>query len=263
MFFAEKWNDYVNWSKSKYATNFVNAEANEVTYLKFKNNPDQHGNIKAKLTSANEIKKVLDQIDQATENSLIFLPFDQSAGILTKLISIDEIKVDFSNLFDFSHFKIPDYKYACIHIRRGDCTEKAHPNWYVNNKFYLNLISLLHNKLPDNYFIHICTQGVVDWIEELTNTAIYNRRIKINTTSQLFINDEEVYDFFIMQNSTILFCAGSSFSHTAAYSGKSRLIFDADRGSKLNLCNSRTLLTTEENWRKTESILDDTLILLI
>ena len=57
MFFAEKWNDYVNWSKSKYATNFVNAEANEVTYLKFKNNPDQHGNIKAKPTNANEIKK--------------------------------------------------------------------------------------------------------------------------------------------------------------------------------------------------------------
>ena len=56
-----------------------------------------------------------------------------------------------------------------------------------------------------------------------------------------------------MKNSDILFCAGSAFSHFAAYSGRQKLVFDVDKGTSLLLNNCITISTLSDDQEKISS----------
>lgn len=257
MYFAEKWNGVIDWSKSKFSTSKILESPIHIRYLQFRTKPDEYGNTKGNFENAKAIKEALDLINSSDDNSLIFLPFDQSTGILAKLFNYREIKQDFLNLFIDKSFNKPANKYACIHIRRGDCTRERHPQWFVSDSFYINLITLLHDILPTDYQIQICTQGSGEWITQQLKFSYSNRRLKINTTNQLFINETEINDFLLMKNADILFCAGSTFSHIAAYLGNHQLVFDVDKGAKLMLEDCRIASTIDEDWSKVENLINE------
>ena len=257
MYFAEKWNGVIDWGKSRFSTSKILASPIHIRYLQFRAKPDEHGNTKDNFKNAKAIKEALDLINNSDDNSLIFLPFDQSTGILKKLLNHQVIKQDFLNTLINKNFNKPANKYACIHIRRGDCTRERHPEWFVSNSFYINLIKLLHGILPTDYQIHICTQGSAEWITQQLGFSYSNRRLKINTTNQLFINDAEINDFLLMKNADLLFCAGSTFSHVAAYLGDHQLLFDVDKGVKIMLDECINMSTIDENWGEVEKLINE------
>ncbi|QNI83926.1 hypothetical protein SynPROS71_00089 [Synechococcus sp. PROS-7-1] len=248
MYFAEKWNSVVDWSRSRFATKEIPDKPLHINYLQFSTKPDEHGNTKSRFNSAKAINAALQSINNTKDNSLIFLPFDQPTGLLTKLLDLHEVRQDFRNLFIDKNFKRPSDRYACIHIRRGDCTQERHPQWFVDDAFYIKLITLLLKDLPADYEIQICTQGSSEWIIQKFKDASFNGRLKINTTDQLFINDAEINDFLLMKNADILFCAGSSFSYVAAYAGNHKLVFDVEKGISLMLNECINLSTMHEEW---------------
>ena len=255
MYFAEKLNSVIDWSRSRFATKEIPESPLHINYLQFSTKPDAHGNTKSHLGSAKAINDALRIINNTKDNSLIFLPFDQSTGLLTKLLDLQEVRQDFRGLFIDQNFRKPSHRYACIHIRRGDCTKEKHPQWFVEDAFYIKLIALLLNELPADYEVQICTQGSSDWVSQELKDIPLNSRLKINTTDQIFINDAEINDFFIMKNADILFCAGSTFSHVAAYAGNHELVFDVDKGISQMLNKCINLSTMEEEWSRVEELI--------
>ena len=197
MYFSEKWNQVVDWGKSRFCATKISGHKLHVHYPQFEENIDTYGNKKAIFYDAKSIQKVLQTIGDISDNSLIFLPFDQSTGLLAKLLNLPDIKKDFSNLFENYQFNKPQCRYTCIHIRRGDCTKEEHPQWFVEDDFYINLIILLCHELPDDHELHICTQGPINWItENISNSILHMRKLYIHSTRQSFTNDSEIEDFF-------------------------------------------------------------------
>ena len=156
MYFADRWNKEIDWSKSIYTTNLIGGER-KVVYLE-KSSPDKHGNRKWNLDKS-ELKELVKTIDSIPLNTIVNLPFDQSAGSLMSLACRYDMKEDLNRIFDVDNWGIAVNKYTCIHIRRGDCTPQRHPEWYVDDRFYVKLIKTLDKLLPQDMPIVICTQG--------------------------------------------------------------------------------------------------------
>lgn len=228
-YFCDKWNKYSDFSKSKNVASTISEVAS--IYFLEKNTTDEYGNRKWDLTDKNEIVDIINKIYQVSDNTLINLPFDQSAGLFLNLLNKDEVREDVRRIFAFPDRSVsPPFPYACVHIRRGDCTRNAHPRWYVDDYFYISLLQLILSTLPDEFKVYVCTQGDIAWLNtSKLSIALTSGRLVIRSTNQLFINDSEIDDFILMKNSSFLFSAASSFSHWASFLGRHSLIVDISR----------------------------------
>ena len=231
MFFCDKWNSVIDFSQCPTTTDHIPA-GSRLTYLE-KDTSDPHGNRKWNLSISSEVIDIVSKIleHNGDENHLIHLPFDQSSGLLLSLLNNVNIRNELRQAFSLpkpdNTLKNP---YICIHIRRGDCTETSHPEWYISNDFYIHLIDLLLESIPPHYSIVVCTQGNAEWLHNGRQAdAERRKRLLIKTTDQLFLNDAEINDFSLMVNADLLFAAGSSFSHWAAYIGRHKIVIDVSR----------------------------------
>jgi len=259
MYFCDKWNKYSDFSRSKNVASAIDEKT--VVYYLEKELVDQYGNRKWDLTDKDQIADIISKIHIASDNTIIHLPFDQSAGLLLRLLNKKEIRDDFRSIFLFPDQRItPLFPYACVHIRRGDCTRNAHPLWYVEDNFYIQLLQLLFSTLPIEYKVYVCTQGDISWLNtsELSH-VLTSQRLIIRSTDQLFINDSEIDDFIIMKNASFLFSAASSFSHWASYLGCHHLVVDISR-SGLHALNNTLIVNPDdsviENMSKINNAID-------
>ena len=234
MYFCEKWNRYADFDKSKHTANTLEQGLN-VIYL-MTDGSDLYGNRRWNLRDKGQIIELIGRITDLNENSLIHLPFDQSAGLLLHLVNRPDLRDDLRNIFSFPINIMPvKTKYACVHIRRGDCTKSTQPAWYVENTYYIRVIGELLKVLPCHYRVIICTQGDVGWILSKYQTFINEGRLIVRTTSQIMSNNSEVEDFVLMLNAEILFAASSTFSRWASYLGYHKLVVDITRETHKHL----------------------------
>ena len=225
MYSCDKWNEYSDFSRSSMTASAMKQGIERIVYLETLY-PDKVGNRKFSLHSREGILDILNAICGINDNSLICLPFDQGPGLLAKLFNKSVIRDDLKKVFVFSQKRnSPASPYVCIHIRRGDVTPDSHPNWYVNNDFYISLIGFLAEFLPSSLAIAVCTQGDASWL----TSASFARKIFIYTTSQLFTNDTEIEDFALMTNADILFANCSNYSDWANILGSHKRVFDVSR----------------------------------
>jgi hypothetical protein len=192
---------------------------------------DDAGNRMWDLSTTQNTLNLINKIIELSDNSIIFLPFDQSPGILMRLLGRPDVRKDICKVFSFnSRRRLPISPYICVHIRRGDCTKERHPLWYIENSFYENLFATIIQCVPNSFHIAVCTQGDTTWIEQFAKKLMLDSsRLSIYTTNQLFINDAEVDDFVLMLKADCLIGAGSSFSRWAAVLGEHKIVFDACR----------------------------------
>lgn len=231
MFFSDQWNEYIDWARSRFITTKITGDR-RVVYLE-KTQRDQHGNRKWRLSNS-EIKDILEKITAIPEDSIVHLPFDQSAGNLIRLATRKDVRTDLNKVFGISKWQIPEKKYACIHVRRGDCTPDRYKEWYVSDSFYIKLIRCLNEALPLSMPIVICTQGNMQILENEIQDLITGNRVKIQTTDQLWTNDREVNDFITLAQASILITARSSFSRWAGLIGPHKLVVDVNRQRLVN-----------------------------
>lgn len=241
MYFCDKWNPYADFSKSKYVTRTV-TEGASICFLE-KSVPDAYGNRKWDFNDKSEIHAVINMISAIEDNTIIWLPFDQSAGLLLNLLNNQVVRDDFKQVYHFDGLGMSfNHPYACVHIRRGDCTIDSHPTWYVEDRFYTCLIDMLTHTLPPEYYVVVCTQGDCAWLRKSEIAGeITSGRVIIRTTDQLFMNDSEIEDFYIMKEASIIVCAASSFSDWAAYLGNHILAINISRTAHHALRNMLTL----------------------
>jgi hypothetical protein len=241
MYFCDKWNKYSDYTRSKFVVPELKGESLKISYLE-REIPDQHGNRKWDLTDNKHLWDLTRKILAAEDNSLIYLPFDQSAGNLLRLYNQVEIRNDIKNIFSFDLKTSMRCPYVCIHIRRGDCTPAAHPKWFVGDDFYLKLIQTIFQCIPAFYKVCVCTQGEISWLQQIADSKIVEPdRFIVRSTNQLFINDSEIEDFVLFKEADILFSASSSFSYWATILGSHRLVFDISRSGTHPLKNVKTV----------------------
>ena len=82
MFFADQWNEQVDWSRSRFVTTRITGER-ELRYLE-REASDRDGNRKWQLRGGG-LKEIVRKINEIPEDCIVHLPFDQSAGDLMKL----------------------------------------------------------------------------------------------------------------------------------------------------------------------------------
>ena len=232
MYFCDKWNKHADFAQSSIVATVL-PENLKISYLE-KEDADQNGNRKWDLNNKNELYGLINRIVDAEDNNIINLPFDQSAGLLLKLMNKKVIRDDIKKIFSFkSAERMAEEPYICIHVRRGDCTPTAHPTWYVKNEIYIHIIKVLAQHIPKNYSIIICTQGDVRWINSSAiRTLVSQKRFAISSTKQLFINDREIADMQLMLNAQILIGGTSSFSRWASFLGKHENLIDINRNDE-------------------------------
>lgn len=241
MYFCDKWNNFSDYTRSRFAASMLSGESFRVIYLE-KSCPDQHGNRKWDLGDKKQLYELVSNILDAADNSLLYLPFDQSAGTLLNLYNRVEVRDDIKKVFSFTTNKLMKTPYVCIHIRRGDCTPTAHPKWFVSDDFYRQLITKVAQSVPKTYSICICTQGDFSWLQQIVDdNGIDASRFIVRSTNQLFINDSEIEDFVLMKEADVLFSASSSFSYWATILGSHRLVFDVSRSDYHPLRNVKTI----------------------
>jgi hypothetical protein len=191
---------------------------------------DRDGNRKWRLSDGG-LKEILDQITAISEDSIVHLPFDQSAGNLMHLATRNDVRDDLNNVFGTWTWKSNEKPYACIHMRRGDCTPDRHAEWYVSDNFYVKLIQRLDEALPNGMPIIICTQGSLQALEQKISNLIATGRIKVQTTSELWTNNAEVNDFITLAQADVLITARSTFSRWAGLVGPRKCVIDVNRQS--------------------------------
>jgi len=247
MFFADRWNKHVDWSRSRFVTKQITG-IRRVVYLE-KDKADQHGNRKWNLRDG-ELSDMLRAISSIAEDTIVHLPFDQSAGKLMHLASRSDVREDLNRVFLTERWQKPDQPYVCIHIRRGDCTPEQHKDWYVADDFYINLITRLDIVLPKAYPIIICTQGRLKQIEKTLEKLINIKRVRIQTTPEVWTNDAEVNDFQTLANAEILITARSTFSRWAGLIGPTKCVVDVNRQSLMKQGEQMVIHPEDdkENW---------------
>ncbi|KZR79938.1 Glycosyl transferase family 11 [Prochlorococcus marinus str. MIT 1342] len=229
MYFCDKWNNVIDWTKSKYIVSSIEKPVSDIAYIEA-DRIDGVGSRRWDFHSITNLVHVIKLIETRPNNTITFLPFDQSGGCLYNLLNLPLIKYDLAKIFNVEATTSLN-KYICIHIRRGDVSDTKHPSWFVDNDFYLNLLSSINIVAPLEIPIVICTQGDASWIDIVANQLVrQGRQIFVSTIMDSWINSNEINDFALMLNSDVLFMAGSSFSHIAGYFGGHGLLFDIDKG---------------------------------
>ena len=222
MFFAEKWNSEFDWSRSRDVTSSMTKEVcirsigEELC--------DKHGNRAYDLSDVRGVVRMCKILDAQPDGTLVSLPFDQQPGCLKQLIGQESVRNELREIYIGGKSARGDY--ACIHIRRGDCTKERHPEWYVNNDLYKSLIEIIAESSGNRLKIIVCTQGTTEYLEDLVQKG-YN--VEVSTTSELFLNKNETYDFGIMAGAKVLIAAGSQFSWWAGVVGNSQIAINITR----------------------------------
>ena len=146
MYFCNKWNQYTNWSKSRYVADKIPVKIDEIKSITSQLSKDNINN-KFNLVKVAGIKQIRSQIFDTTLNSIISLPFDQTGGSLTKLLNHREIRNDLSAYSFPGEQELEKKRYVCIHIRRGDVSQTQNRHKYISNDFYYCLIDLISSLL--------------------------------------------------------------------------------------------------------------------
>jgi hypothetical protein len=107
--------------------------------------------------------------------------------------------------------------FAFILIRLRDCTKDRHPEWYIGEDIYKDIITTISDELQNSIPIKVCTKGGVEYIDELRQKGI---NLEVNTMDGLFINYAEITHFVLMAGAKVLVAAGSKFSWLAGVMGR-------------------------------------------
>ena len=185
-----------------------------------------------------------DIINEATTSSenetsveaytIVKLPFDQPPGLLVNLLKKSEIYDDFRRAF--TQIAGIDRKFdLVIHIRRGDVTKASHPDWWIGDDIYIDIINeLFHNKscLPN---VCVCTQkgasaNLLRHMQQMSE--IFPGHLTIRASDEGWSNNDEIEDFCLMTNANILLGGQSSFPCLAALASQNTFIF---MGNKSNI----------------------------
>ncbi len=244
MLFCDKWNAVIDWSKHKDVISQTTDNQNyKIIYLEKEVDSDKlsqwqgftTGKKSWNLEDPSELGDLISSIENIREHSLIFLPFDQSSTYLMRLLNKKEFKDEFSKVFSLQgKRKLPKKPYVCLHIRRGDVTKEDFPHWFVPDIFYISLIKSIVNTIPNDIEIAICTQGSIKWLVENNQNSLSKQelsRLKIYSTPNLHINENEIEDFSLMVNSHVLFSANSGFSNFAGVLKASNHQIDVSRSN--------------------------------
>lgn len=131
-----------------------------------------------------------------------------------------------------------------LHIRRGDIWPETHPNRYIYNSYYMDILKSIISKISDNYKITICSDTRLDkyseyWKEKgfpslttetfdiFTNSFSKDKiQFKINENTDITLKRMIESDIFIMSR--------SSFSYIAAIFNKGIVIYHPFWVGKLN-----------------------------
>ncbi|WP_186571079.1 hypothetical protein [Synechococcus sp. PROS-U-1] len=216
-YFAYRHNDHVDFSRSIKAFGQSSNDIERYEELKGKNH-DENGNTKYNLSDISDISKFeteIEKISRKQGKSLVKLPFDQTPGSLIWRMN-NAMKDDIRNIFGVHEKTRYKQKKVCLHIRRGDVQEVNHPNWYIDDRYYKNLVRDLYKECSDQIEITILTQG--DNIWESRDEFKGMRRngfLKVSSTSSQWTNDFEVRDFRTMLDCDLLIAGQSSFSMLA------------------------------------------------
>ena len=203
---------------------------------------EPHGNDCFDFSSIEEIKLALTIMSQSNTiepnasqvelpYTIIKLPFDQAPGLLLKLLNNPLIYEDFKRVFVGLVDNIKGYCNSfdlVIHIRRGDVTKESHPDWWIDDDIYINILNELFH---DNSFmpnVCICTQrGISQKLIKHVNqiSESFKGHLTIRASKEGWSNNDEVEDFLLMSNAKVLMGGLSSFPCLAALASQNRFIF--------------------------------------
>jgi hypothetical protein len=229
--FADKWNDVVRWESDLILNEHSMFDVNGVCSLGTLNS-DQYGNRKWDLTKTGQVRELLNKLTDLHEKTLVILPFDQFPGRLLQLLKNKDLGDVLSEILGgAANPETTQNKYACIHIRRGDCTQNNHPFWFVHDELYIHIVRVLDKLLPIHWEIKICTQGHHPFLVKLKSEILdrSGRVVSLLDSEDSFINDQDIRDYFTMMNASLLFTPGSWFSTWAGYANKSSTVVEVAR----------------------------------
>jgi hypothetical protein len=177
--------------------------------------------------------KTINNLDNVNISDILFLIHGEFHSIENNIFFTDtdtfnetknirnQIKID----FNINDKKQKDYTDIKIHIRRGDVNNILHPDRWLDNQYYLDVIEKLKNKFVSNYKITIFTQK-----KGFDSNGFEDCDI---------IYDDETLDnevWLSMVHSDVLVIGKSSYSYSAGILCDGLVIYPSDGmfHSKLN-----------------------------
>jgi len=230
-YFADIFNQYVNFSDSEYAvtnlprgTSLFSIETDDV---------DKYGNRKFNFDSPEGFGYFLDKLYAVSIskscNRLIVLPFDQQPGILMRSLGdrdYEDLRRVFKGVLNLATPKDASF-YIGFHIRRGDVGSNNHPEWFIDDNICCLLIeTLLRLKISD-YKLLVFTQGkcILPNLSPKINEACISGKLVIRDGADHFVSQRgEAMTLAEMSQCDIMIGGLSSFSLLASMLSETRLI---------------------------------------
>jgi hypothetical protein len=223
-YFSAQWNNSVDFSQSALAVKSIKGL---LSYKELLGRAiDAHGNSKYDLMFADQIGEINTEIRKLLQSSqdeyvLIRLPFDQSPGrLLSMCRSLD--RKELARLFHFNQAASLDgiYEsapYVVVHVRRGDVTPERHPEWYIPNAAYCDILATINHAIPPHYEILVIGQGLSELMGSPSVRSLQeNGRLRIICSENSFRTSDEVDCFRLMMGARLVVGSLSSFSYLAA-----------------------------------------------
>ncbi len=238
MYFAEHWNDLVNWSLCELVDEYIDLSKRpnlglRVIYLGT-DYTDEHGNNKYDLSSPIEYGYFCEALQKAKATpSIVFMPFDQQLPVSQHhCLYTEEFRNILQDVISMSSRKVESSaaNEICIHIRRGDVSHLAHTDNYVNDEFYYHLVRciLLCTDLACRITIYV--QGVFLLQQDhIISRAIAHGQLRVNSQAEAFHNRTDCDAFVSLMQASILVCSDSSFPRLAALFGSPRGVINISR----------------------------------
>ena len=171
-------------------------------------------------------------ITEVNHNDVIFLTHPSLSGEteLEVFNHTSKIKSKLKKTFNIPENCKKDFLDIKIHIRRGDVDEVRHADRWLDDNYYLNIITTLKEKIKDNYRITIYTQ------RRNFNSELYkDYNIKYDDETL----DNEVWLELI--NSDILVIGKSAFSYSAGILNDNTVIYPTNGMFHPKLNNWKTI----------------------
>lgn len=261
-YFANKFNDHVSFedsalARSQFTGEILHQSLPGVT-------PDSYGNTKYDLLDKEQSISFISDLAKAgsysADSVILHLPFDQHPGRFLKNLTpamADDLTRIFQHLFQISRKDAELIRgkkksvIISIHIRRGDITPKAHPDWYIDDRYYEHLIEGLYYIFGDMLRIRILVQGGISWGNTNFFNMLYSKQILSSyVSSGGWLNTDDVSDFSWMLNSDIIIAGQSGFSLLASLLsfGKAQIVVTRTNVSRIPqavTCSDRINATSD------------------